>query len=53
MQKIIVLDFSTAEVHIYTYNANKKEAEDVLAENNHRESECQWMICDEIKLLIH
>ena len=50
-QKIIILDYSTCEVHVFDYDDQKWEsAEDFL--NNHysehgntfKESECSWMI---------
>lgn len=53
MKKLIVLDFSTGEVHLYSFNERKKEAEEMLDDNNHSENNCQWMICSEIKLTIH
>ena len=53
MKKLIVLNFSTAEVHVYTFDESTKEAEEVMEENNHNENDCQWMIVDEIKLTIH
>lgn len=52
-QKIIILDYSTCEIHVFNYDDLKWEsAEDFL--NNHcsehgntfKESECSWMIVD-------
>ena len=43
--KIIILNFSTAEVIIGTLLKNE-EAEDYLIRKNLKESECQWMITD-------
>ena len=60
MKKIIILDFSTAEVHVFPYDVNVWEnAEDFfigLAETTGHyftESNCQWMIVDELNIQIH
>lgn len=54
--KIVILDFSTQEIHIYDYDLNKWEdcidfiesKEIGLNSNN-----CQWMVVDKLKLEIH
>jgi hypothetical protein len=52
--KIIVIDYSTSEVHVYPFNESGDTAcEDCLSEHGHRESDCEWMIVDELKLTIH
>ena len=59
MQKIIILDFSTGEVHVFNYDSRVfKDGEDFIsqAEENHgiklREKDCQWMISPEEELEI-
>jgi hypothetical protein len=49
--KIVILDFATAEVHIFDYDENIwEDGEHFLAEhhsehgNTFKESNCQWMI---------
>jgi len=49
MKKLIILDASTTEVHVYSLpNNQSKTTEDVeawiLANTQHRLSECSWMI---------
>jgi len=52
-KKIIILDFSTAEVHIFQYDENIWEnGEHFLAENGLNETNCQWMIVNKLKLNI-
>jgi len=57
MQKIIILDFSTAKVHIFNFDKNVfDDGESFLEahpEYGFKESQCQWMISDEINLEIH
>lgn len=56
MKKLIVLDFGTAEVHIYQYDDTIwKDAEDFTDDDGNLvlDSNCQWMIVDELKLQIH
>jgi beta-lactam-binding protein with PASTA domain len=53
MKKIIILDFSDAEVYIKNYDSKKYEdAEDFLAQYGFDESNCQWMIVNEVKINI-
>jgi hypothetical protein len=53
MKKIIILDFSDAEVYIKDYDDKVwQDAEDFLAEHGFRESDCQWMIVDQVKFNI-
>lgn len=48
------MNYSTSEVHIYPFvNVGETPAEDCLTYHNHRESECSWMIVDDLKLTIH
>lgn len=51
--KIIILDFSTAEVHIFDYDDTIWKSGEEFLEHCHseqgqtfKESECQWMIVD-------
>jgi hypothetical protein len=53
MKKIIILDFSDAEVYIKDYDDKVwQNAEDFLSEHGFRESDCQWMIVDQVKFNI-
>ena len=52
-QRIIIMDFATCEVHIFSYNPNIWESgEHFLTEHfseegqPFKESQCQWMIVD-------
>ena len=56
MKKIIILNFETAEVHVYNYDEAVWEDceefmthEDIGLNPNH----CQWMVVDSLKLEIH
>jgi len=51
--KIIILDFSTATVHIYDYPDDTENTEDFLKEKGHRESHCQWLITGTPTITIH
>ncbi len=55
MSKIIILDFTFAETHIFNYDENIWEnAEEFIA--NHTDldiSNCNWMIVKELNLKIH
>lgn len=53
MKKIIILDFSDAEVYIKDYDTTQwNDAEYFLSEHGFNESNCQWMITDVIKFNI-
>jgi len=55
-KKIIILDFGTGKVDIYPYDINVWEnAEDMTDEygNYLIDSNCQWMIVDDLKIEIH
>lgn len=56
MKKIIILDFSTAEVHVYPYDESIWEdciefieSEEIGLNSNN----CQWMVVDELNIQIH
>ena len=64
--KIVIMDFATSEVHIFSYNPNIWESgEHFLTEHfseegqPFKESECQWMIIglekteDRLPIYIH
>lgn len=57
--KIIILDFSTSEVAVYNYDEGRFDnAEDWFEDNdsnfnNHKESECQYMIVEELNIKIN
>lgn len=53
MKKLIVLDFTSGEVHVYSFRENKKESEEILMENDHQVSNCEWMVTEDINLIIH
>lgn len=57
MKTIIILDFTTGEVHIHEYPDNKanelKTAEDLCYELGYDTSNCQYMCTDKLKLTIH
>lgn len=54
-EKVIVMDYSTGEVHIYTLPENCNDVEDFLdgCKELSRTKDCHWMIVKEIKLEIH
>ena len=58
-KKIIILDFSTSEVHVFDFDQQKYEdgetfmASEEMEDYDFKESQCQWMIVDELKLEIH
>jgi hypothetical protein len=54
--KIIILDFTIGEVHIYPYDLNIWEDAIELIESEEvglNSNNCQWMVVDELKLQIH
>lgn len=59
MQKIIILDFSTSEVHVFDYDSNiYEDYEDFYVQleekgYNFTDSNCQCMIVDNLKIEIH
>jgi len=59
-KKIIILDFSTTEVHVFPYDKNVWDGgEDFIEDENENGdialslSNCQWMIVDDLKIEIH
>ena len=56
MKKLIVLNFTSSEVHIYPYDENIWECPEDFADENGitvLDSNCQYMVVEEVKLLIH
>jgi hypothetical protein len=58
--KIIILDFSTAEVHVFPYDKNVwSDPEDFIEDMNENGpvalslSNCQYMIVDNLQIQIH
>jgi hypothetical protein len=56
MKKIIILDFTTGEAHVYPYDENVWEdciefieCDEVGLNSNN----CQWMTTDNLNLIIH
>ena len=52
-QKIIIMDFSTQEVHIFSYDPTEWENGETFVINHYseqgqtfKESQCHWMIVD-------
>ncbi len=65
-EKIIILDFSTGEVHIFDYDSTKWESGEEFIIEHHsqdgitfKEGECEWMIVnlsnfeDRLPIYIH
>lgn len=58
MSNIIILDFSTTEVHVFPYDNHVWESgEDFIAQDPYelglKESNCQYMIVEELNIKIH
>jgi hypothetical protein len=56
MKKIIILDFRTVEVHIFSYNEHLwEDCIDFIEseEINLNSNDCQWMVVDNLKIEIH
>lgn len=43
MEKLVILDFNTGEVHIYNIDMKVKCVEDLISKLGHRVNDCQWM----------
>ena len=52
-KNIIILDFSTGEVHIFPYDENILVSLEEDKLYNFNISNCQYMIVDELKINIH
>lgn len=56
MQKIVILDFTNSEVHVYTWNPEDWDSpEDFIdhLEEVSSSSNCQWMCGTNIKITIN
>ena len=59
MKKIIILDFQTAEVHIFDYDPTVYESYEEFYSSNEatdlglRETNCETMVVDQLILHIH
>lgn len=57
--KIIILDFSRGEVFVFPYNENIYDNAEDFFESDYckdkgiRETDCQYMVVDELRLQIH
>lgn len=56
--KIIVLNFETAETHVFDYSSIYKDDNEFFEsseaiDNGLNQNNCQWMIVDKLKLQIH
>lgn len=58
LEKIIILDFTNGEVHVFPFDSNTHDA-DGLVEELHEGGEisspsnCQWMTVEELSIKIH
>ena len=43
MEKLVILDFNTGEVHIYNMDMKVKCVEDLISKLGHRANDCQLM----------
>lgn len=56
MSKIIILDFTSAEVHVYNYDeAVWEDCEEFMMheEINLNPNNCQWMVVNDLNIKIH
>lgn len=53
MPWITILDFTTGEVHIHEYEEEDKDACEIVNDLGYKESECQYICTDKLKLQIH
>lgn len=52
--RVVVLDFNTGEVHVYTTNLDKDmDAEAFIAEKGHKVANCHWMSGEQLPIFIH
>jgi len=59
MKKLIVLDNNIMEVYVYSFDPSLAKGDDVterveefMRSQNHRPSECSWMLTDRLTLVI-
>lgn len=53
MEDLVILDYSTGEVHLYKVPEASKITEDYLKYLGHRECDCYYMIGENIKIIKH
>lgn len=56
MKKLIVLDFETAEVHVYQYDENVWESPEDFTDKDGAyviTESCQWMVVADLNIQIH
>lgn len=59
MQKIIILNFVTTEVHVFPYDENIwRDAEEFINSKDFKDfdfstTNCHWMVVDELNIQIH
>jgi hypothetical protein len=59
MKKIIILDFSTTKVHVFLYDENVWDNtedffdSDYCIEKGIKETNCQYMVVDDLNIQIH
>lgn len=62
MKKIIVLDVSSGDTHIFSYDEERYEEEDIdimfdafneAFDLDLKTSECSWMFVDTVNILVH
>lgn len=53
--KLIILDYSTSKVHVYTtkMDLQSEEYEEIISELGYKHSEVNWMVSKEININIH
>ena len=58
MKKLIVMDNNSQEVHVYSFDPEldkgyvTENVEEFMRSQNHRPSECNWMLVDKFTLVI-
>lgn len=51
--KAVVLDYSTGEVHIYSYEDSLDDLDEFMVDKGHRLSECYIMSVHDLNIIIH
>ena len=53
MEELVILDYSTSEVHIYKINYETNVNEDYIRSLGHNPVECNWMFGENINVVKH
>lgn len=53
MEKLVILNYSTCEVHIYNVDSETNVDETYIRELGHKPSECSWMFAGDIEIIHH